>query len=48
MKALAGRGGGFFMGGKRMRGFGLGPPGMDEFSSPCDVDYSGRAGSCSL
>ena len=30
MKALAGRGGGFFMGGKRMRGFGLGPPGMDE------------------
>ena len=24
MKALAGRGGGFFMGGKRMRGFGLG------------------------
>ena len=30
MKALAGRGGGFFMGGKRMRGFGLGPPGMDD------------------
>ena len=30
MKALAGRGGGFFMGGKRMRGFGLGPPGMEE------------------
>ena len=25
MKALAGRGGGFFMGGKRMRGFGLAP-----------------------
>ena len=30
MKALAGRGGGFFMGGKRMRGFGLGPPGLEE------------------
>ena len=30
MKALARRGGGFFMGGKRMRGFGLGPPGMDD------------------
>ena len=29
MKALAGRGSGFFMGGKRMRGFGLGP-GMDD------------------
>jgi len=29
MKALAGRGGGFFMGGKRMRGFGLGP-GIDD------------------
>ena len=29
MKALAGRGGGFFMGGKRMRGFGLGP-GMED------------------
>ena len=27
MKQLAGRGGGFFVGGKRMRGFGLGPPG---------------------
>jgi len=30
MKQLAGRGGGFFVGGKRMRGFGLGPPGMEE------------------
>ena len=30
MKQLAGRGGGFFVGGKRIRGFGLGPPGMDD------------------
>jgi len=30
MKQLAGRGGGFFVGGKRMRGFGLGPPGIDD------------------
>ena len=29
MKQLAGRGGGFFVGGKRMRGFGLGP-GMED------------------
>ena len=30
MKQLAGRGGGFFVGGKRMRGFGIGPPGLDD------------------
>merc|ERR1719507_1400001 len=30
MKQLAGRGGGFFVGNKRMRGFGLGPPGLEE------------------
>merc|ERR1719445_598787 len=30
MKALAGRGGGFFVGGKRIRGFGMGPPGMED------------------
>merc|ERR1712088_825603 len=33
MKQLAGRGGGFFVGGKRMRGFGLGPPGSSVFTS---------------
>ena len=30
MKQLAGRGGGFFVGGKRMRGFGMGPPGLED------------------
>jgi len=30
MKQLAGRGGGFFVGGKRMRGFGLSPHGMED------------------
>merc|ERR1719219_2289766 len=53
MKALAGRGGGFFMGGKRMRGFGLGGGledgrfgfyegiGGSEFSYPGGGRYSG-------
>ena len=30
MKQLSGRGGGFFVDGKRIRGFGLGPPGLDD------------------
>jgi len=30
MKQLAGRGGGFFVGGKRMRGFGMGPQGLED------------------
>ena len=30
MKQLAGWGGGFFVGGKRMRGFGLSPHGMED------------------
>ena len=42
MKQLAGRGGGFFVGGKRMRGFGLGPPGGKPlfFSKSLEVEAS--------
>ena len=47
MKQLAGRSGGFFVGGKRIRGFGLGPPGLDDgrfFYDGIGSDYgcSGR------
>ena len=47
MKALAGRGGGFFMGGKRMRGFGLGTGledarfGFYEGIGPGEFNYPG-------
>ena len=46
MKQLAGRGGGFFVAGKRIRGFGLGPPGMDDgrffYEGGMGPDFGGR------